>query len=326
METTAADALPGDDRSRTFAFQHKLFAVEGCYFAPINNNTEVAFHLPLGDLKGSIALPVLRAELKLTDDSTDARLLDIVEKSLRYVKEIRPNDSIPHELLDGSASWSVEEKHRITAHNRLTVQLVSWLTGGESVVVNVGQLEQLADDPTTKQRVQEAFIKIAERLGIGAARKHEVVSSIDTLARELSYVEALRDRYATVQAIAERLNVLQNLYKRDASIRNDIFRMQALIRTPIGNFDVVFAQVDAHTGEILSVLRNIPAQIKYIRDVRDELHHRLMLWDQIIESWSAVTVERSLEIEALLKETYRFLARNFALASDWPLAGRPGGR
>ena len=94
-------ALPGDDRSRTFAFEHKLFAVEGCYFALIQNSEEVAFHLPLGDLKGAIALPVLRAELKLASDGTDSRLLDIVEKSLRYVKEIRPNDSIPHELLDG---------------------------------------------------------------------------------------------------------------------------------------------------------------------------------------------------------------------------------
>src|SRR4051812_28499416 len=260
MASIEQTALPGDDRSRTFAFEHKLFAVEGCYFALIRNSEEVAFHLPLGDLKGAIALPVLRAELKLASDGTDSRLLDIVEKSLRYVKEIRPNDSIPHELLDGSASWSVEEKHRIIAHNRLTVQLVSWLTGGEAVVVNIAQLEQLAEDPNTKQRVQEAFVKIAERLGIGAARKQEVVTGIDTLARELSYVEALRDRYAEVQTLAERVNTLQNLYKRDASVRNDVFRMQALIRTPIGNFDAVFAQVDAQTGEILSVLRNIAAQ------------------------------------------------------------------
>lgn len=39
---------------------------------------------------------------------------------------------------------------------------------------------------------------------------------------------------------------------------------------------------------------------------------------------AAATVERSPDIEALLKDTYRFLARNFAISNDWPLAGRRG--
>ena len=30
------------------------------------------------------------------------------------------------------------------------------------------------------------------------------------------------------------------------------------------------------------------------------------------------------DIEALLKDTYRFLARNFSISNDWPLAGRRG--
>jgi hypothetical protein len=206
-------------------------------------------------------------------------------------------------LLDGTASWTVEEKHRTIARNRLTIQLVSWLTGGETLVVDLTQLEQIADDPKTKTRVQEAFTKAAEKLGLGGDRKQEVVDMIDKLARELSYIEALRDRYTQV-------------------IRNEIFRMQVLIRSPVADFDSMFTQADAQTGEILAVLRNIAAQTKFIRDMRDELHHRLMLWDEMINPWTAITVERSPEIEALLKDTYRFLARNFAISNDWPLAGR----
>jgi hypothetical protein len=318
--------LEEDDRSRTFAFEHKLFAVEGGYFAPVKDTLEPAFHLPLGDLKGAVTLPTLRVEFGIAKESRDGQLLDIVERGLRYVKEIRPNDSIPHELLDGTASWSVEERHKVIARHRLTMQLVSWMTGGESVIHDMLKLEQLADDPQTKQRVQEAFRRAAEKLGYGPERKQEVVDMIDVLARELSYIEALRDRYARIQYINTQLNFLSNLYKRDTSIRNEIFRMQALIRTPIANFDTMFNQCDAQTGEILAVLRNIAAQTKFIRDMRDELHHRMMLWDELIAKWDAITVDRSIEIEALLKETYRFLARNFALKSDWPLTTRPGGR
>jgi hypothetical protein len=321
--TPAADT-DSDDRSQTFKFDHKVFSMEGGYFSYVKNTQEAAFHIPLGDLKGSIAIPVLRSEFDLNPETKDGKLLGIVEKSLRFVREIRPNDSIPHELLDGTASWTVDEKHRTIARNRLTMQLVSWLTGGETLMVDMAQLEQLADDPQTKLRVQEAFARAAEKLGIGADRKQEVVDMIDKLARELSYIEALRDRYGRVQYINAQLAILSKLYKREPGVRNEIFRMQILIRPPVADFDTMFTQADAQTGEILAVLRNIGAQTKFIRETRDELHHRLMLWDEMIVPWSNITVERSAEIEALLKDTYRFLARNFAISNDWPLTGRRG--
>ena len=147
---------------------------------------------------------------------------------------------------------------------------------------------------------------------------------IDKLARELSYIEALRDRFGRVQYIGAQLHILSKLYKREPGIRNEVFRMQVLIRAPVADFDSMFTQADAQTGEILAVLRNIAAQTKFIRDMRDELHHRLMLWDEMINLWAITPTERSGEIEALLKDTYRFLARNFAVSNDWPLAGRPG--
>ena len=130
-------------------------------------------------------------------------------------EKIRPNDSIPHELLDGTASWTVEEKHRTIARNRLTVQLVSWLTGGDTLMVDLTQLEQISDDPKTKARVQEAFTKAAEKLGIRAERKQDVVDMIEKLARELSYIEALRDRYCRVQYISAQLMLLSKIYKRN---------------------------------------------------------------------------------------------------------------
>jgi len=326
--TPAAPPKPydpaSDPRSQLFSFEHKVFSMEGGYFAYMKDSQEAAFHIPLGDLKGAIALPVLRMEFDLKKETKDGYLLGIVEKSLRFVREIRPNDSIPHELLDGTASWAVEEKHRAIARNRLTMQLVSWLTGGETMIVDVAQLEQLSEDVQIKVRVQEAFTKAAEKLGLGADRKQEVVDMIEKLGRELSYIEALRDRFARVQYINAQLQMLSKIYKREPNIRNEIFRMQVLIRSPLTNFTTMFTQSDAQTGEILAVLRNIGAQTKFIREMRDDLHHRLMLWDEMINLWSTTTTERSVEIEALLKETYRFLARNFAVTNDWPLAGRQG--
>ena len=132
----------------------------------------------------------------------------------------------------------------------------------------------------------------------------------------------MRDRYTRVQYINAQLLLLSKIYKREPGIRNEIFRMQVLIHAPVADFDSMFTQADAQTGEILAVLRNIGPQTKFIREMRDELHNRLMLWDEMINPWSAITVEQSGEMESLLKDTYRFLARNFAVSNDWPLTGR----
>ncbi len=153
------------DGSTRFAFKHKVFSVEGCYFAADNKGEKPKFLMPMGEEMAAIALGSLRQEFGIAEDSSDGKLLDIVAKSLKYVQEIRPNDSIPQELLDGSASWSVEERHRVTAHARIKIQLATLLTGREDQVIQADQIEQLVDDPEIKRRVQEAFSVVAENWG-----------------------------------------------------------------------------------------------------------------------------------------------------------------
>ena len=79
----AAD-LASNDRSQTFAFEHKVFSMVGGYFAYVKDTKDAAFHIPLGDLKGAIALPILRTEFDLSPETNDGKLLGIVEKSLRF--------------------------------------------------------------------------------------------------------------------------------------------------------------------------------------------------------------------------------------------------
>src|SRR5262245_3084876 len=118
---TASPASAGStDRSTHFVFEHRVFKVEGAFFAPSKDSDEPLLHVVLGEIKGSMKLDSVREEFGIAADSSDGKLLGIVEKSLRYVKKIYPNDSIPREILDGSASWSVEDRHREIANSRLT--------------------------------------------------------------------------------------------------------------------------------------------------------------------------------------------------------------
>lgn len=311
---------PTPDRSTHFLFEHKVFAVKGARFAFPTDANEPAFFVTLGDLRAAIRLPALRGEFGIDPESPDGKLLAIVERSLRYVKEIRAGDSIPAEILDGSASWSVQERHRNIAKARLSVQITSWITGDDAIVVEETQLESLVDDPKIKERMQKAVSEIAVKLGIGVDRRQEVLDLIDDLARELAYIEALRERYGLVRMVVGKINLLSKLYRSDRTMVQEISRVRTLLLRPTEEFENIFAQVDAMTGEILPVLRKFDAQVQFIRQNRDDLHTKLMAWDPIFAIWERTEPVRGADAELAIKELYRFVARHFPQRQDWRVA------
>lgn len=311
-----AAASPGD-RSTNFVFEHKVFQLPRVYFAIAGDTGQALFYVGLGMINGALTLDALRAEFDIKHDSADSKLLGIIERSLKFAKKIRPGDSIPREILDGTASWSVEERHHEIAKSRLTYQLATWMSGNESVVADAYQLRKLVEDPEVKKRVVGAFESVAEKLGLGKDKKQEVIDRIDTLAGELAYIEALRERFGAVKAIQDKLNGCARLYNRDRQTVDEISRMQTLIRTPMKDFDKVFKSIQVETSEIVTVLQNLQARIDFIRGVRDELHSTLMKWDEIIALWKDLQMVRSDFHFVAFKKTYQFLAQKYRTGSDW---------
>lgn len=306
------------DRSTHFAFQHKVFSIKDAVFK-LSSTEEPLFHVNLGDLKCGIAIRSMRGEFGIRSDSDDGKLLDLIEKALRFVKEIRPGDSIPKELLDGSCSWSVQDRHRKLAHNRMTVQLASWLSGGESDINDASQLDKIANDPETKQRVQKAFAEAAEKIGLGRDRASEVIDRFETLARELAYIEALRERFQHVRLIMVKLAEMSQIYKQERAIMEELVRVQTLMRNPDGELQNDFGLVDAHTCEIVNMLKKIDMQLAFIRSNRDDLHYKLMKWDDLIGKWESTKIEKGEVLENLMRATYRFVAQHYPVRSNWQL-------
>lgn len=306
--------------STHFLFQSKVFSLPGGYFT-LHEHVEPVFAVHLGDVWGKIPFRTLRESFYIDDRSEDARLLGVVEKGLKYVKEIRPGDSIPRELLDGTASWRVEERHLTIARGRLTLQLVSWISGKEEMVTDPYELEKIVEDPQTKVRVQEAFSKLAKQFGIPEERKQEIVDKVDNLAREMSYIEALRERYGHIQKMMVKLAQSKRIFRSDQQLANDIARMVALAKQPLGHFDDLFNQVDGQTAEVMAMLSTFDAQVTFIRHMRDDLHTLLMLWDEMIDMWNGHDPERDTETESRLKRTYQFLAKNFLISKVWQRGG-----
>lgn len=311
------DGAPAPMRDTHFDFEHKVFSLPAAFFAQDANSKQAVLNILLGDLKASLPFPTLKESFQIAEDSHDSRLLETVAKGLQYVKQIRPGEKIPGELLDGSASWSVEDKHRLIAKGRLTVQLVSWITGSEMIVVNAEELEQIVEDPQTKTRLKAAFTGIAEKLGITENAEQYITDRIDDLTQELSYIEALRDRFRHIRAIDENMVRIAQIYRTDRTFCSEIQRMQGLIKKPLKQYDAIFEMADAQTGEVVGALKDFKTTVTFIRKIRDDLRARLLEWEELLQAWDGVPIERSQTIEQLHKMTYRFLASRFIESKVW---------
>ncbi|MEP3245226.1 MAG: hypothetical protein ABJN40_13780 [Sneathiella sp.] len=315
-EAEASDENGDVSPSTHFAFEHKIFGVKGAHFKLTHDTKEAALFVELGEMKGAIPIRSICQEFGIDKDSTDAELLNTISNSLKFVREIHPNDSIPTEILDGSASWCIEEIHKQIARGRITMQLISWLAGSEEIITNMGELEAIANDPETKNKVQNAFKEIAAKLGI---TKDDVVEKVDDVIRELAYIEALRSHYSHIKKIGTNIDRLRSVYKRDRGMMEDLSRIYALIEPVINSFDSTFDEMDAQTCEVLTILKNYGPTIEHIRRIRDDLHQRFMIWDDMIEGWKNLSAEEDPLVERQLKVTYRFLAQNFIQAQTWRL-------
>jgi hypothetical protein len=297
-----------------FAFQHKVFRFERAYFCLDSRSEEPVFHVQLGDLDAVLPFSTVRQEFSIEPDSSDGKLLDVVAKGLRYVKAIRPGDSIPRELLDGTASWSVEERHHLAAKRRIVTQLAALLEDDGGAVEALLQPEV---DGEARKRLQDVIGEIAEATGIGRDKRQTVIDRVEGFAREYSYVEALRDRSGELRKISAGLAQLARAYKSDPVMLQEVMRVQSLIRSPTAEIEGIFGRLDQQTADLTLVLKNYQSQVALVRRTRDDLHFRLRAWDEVIPKWHDEDMCVSPRTEQLVKETYRFAAFNFPQTKDW---------
>src|SRR3546814_16111019 len=87
------------------------------------------------------------------------------------------------------------------------IQGATWLGGEESIVLDLRELRRMAVDASVQERVRDGVTRLADALDLGAERRDEVLDIIDRFARELCYLEALRDRFSpAVVLVAKLLN------------------------------------------------------------------------------------------------------------------------
>ncbi len=309
-----------DQVPEAVVFEHHFFnAVAGSFFRKCEGDRGAVMVIPYESTIAELSMKGLKRELDLQPESADGLMLKVVEMALNYVPCIRINDKVPSELHSGKASWKISHNHRALAKARISMQLVSWLWGDENVVTDMSQLAMVAEDPNMKAKINEAFGKAAVHLGMRLDQREEVVNLVDELSEELAYIEALRSQFEFIQVVQERLFKLAEVYSNDRSQMETIIPAKRMCKGAFNDIQEEFADLDAQTGEIMAVLKNMTAQIKFIRKFRDDMYRRFWAWEELAEKWVLQPAQRSRFCEELILETYHFLAQRFLPQDEWEL-------
>ncbi len=319
MPTSDTIAVP-----TSCVLEHRAFSS----FGPVSFRRSPTDQAPvmvvqLGDREAMVPLRALQRELGIEDDSGDGRMLALIVEALDFVSSLAPGDKLPSEVLTGQASWQPDAVHLRLAAARIRMQLAAWL-GGEAEATALAEpqaMMTLAEDPTHRQKVQQAFARAAEELGLPDSS--EVVALVEDLARELGYIEALRDRLLRrVQEVCVRLELLFKGWRGDSSHLETLTQVRRLSALALRQISSRFDELDAQTGEVVSALRNAESQRVFIRSNRDWLYRSLLSWQPILTEWATPPLQLDETAWSLLARTYKFLAPRYMPVTEWTLMNR----
>ncbi len=316
---TPADTSPDSNdaskpqglRSTHFDFQARVFQAPGAHFALKGKAKEAMFAVDMGAGQAYISLKDLRKTFFIAEGSHDDQLINRATDGLKYVPDIRPGDEIPNEVLNGTASWTVAKRHKQIARDRIQVQLLSWMSGKPVSYGGQDDLQKILSSDENKKALVDAFKKAAVAMGLKENESEKVVDHIETLARELCYIEALRERTFEVRKIRKNLEVLKKIYNDDIRTSADISRIKTLLGMGLGEVDDILNNVDAESADVLGALMSINEVVASVRQARDDLHYILMEWDPVIDKWKNLALVRSQDIDRALSATYKLLAQRF---------------
>ncbi|MGE4063421.1 MAG: hypothetical protein AB7E79_08635 [Rhodospirillaceae bacterium] len=307
QENSAAPAL-ADGKTTTFVFSHILFKTPGARFVGAGGERTPMFAVDLGDTKGLLGIRAMKNQFKIPPGSADDKMIDLAVRSLRYVTEIRPGDNVPNEILTGRASWSIDSRHTEVARRRLEMQLLATVDSKEVKLRDTREITAYLEQPENKAKLREAFRGAAKAMGRKEDDYAYVLDKLTTFARELAYIEALREWFLQVGAILKKIQWVGKAYDGDRRVTGEVSQMRSLFMPVAREYRDIFTMVDAMSSDVVSALSSIHEKVGTVREARDKLHHLTLIWRDTVVQWRNCTPDNAVAYLNTARTTYRFLA------------------
>lgn len=306
-QDSGAPAL-ADGGTTTFVFSHILFRTPGARFVGAGAERTPMFSVDLGDTKGLLGIQAMKNQFKIPPGSHDDQMIDLAVRSLKFVAEIRPGDNVPNEILTGRASWMIDPRHTEVARKRLELQLLASVDPKEVKLRDTKEITAYLELPDNKAKLRQAFRAAAKAMGRPEDDYPYVLDKLTTFARELAYIEALREWFLQVGAILKKIQWVGKAYDGDRRLSSEVVQMRGLFMPVAQEYRDIFTKIDALTGDVVSALTSISDKVNAIRQGRDQLHNLTLIWRDIVVQWRNCTQDTAIRYLDTARATYRFLA------------------
>ena len=313
---TQPESAPKPDQC---LLSHPAFAMLGsiCFRKSVTDGAPVVI-VPLGEREVAVPIKALQRELQIEDDSADGKMLALIADALEYATCLFIGDKLPREVVDGGASWEPDARHEEVAKARLQRQLLAWLLSDASVeLLPADALMHLDDDDELRGQVQAAFAEAAKELNL--AGPNAVIEALEVVAKELAYIEALRERFLLpVSDIVRRIENIRPTRKNSDANRSEMHQqVERLSKVALHQIGQRFQNLDGNTGEVIATLRHAERQCSFIRANRDWLYRNARAWEQVLQDWAQASPDSDDQAWQLLARTYHFLAPRYMTTHEW---------
>ena len=299
-----------------FDFTNTVFRLPGARFVLRGRvgkaDRRAVFSVSLPEGEAIISIKSLCAEFNINSGSNDGDMLPIVEKALQFVEEVRSGDSIPSEIVDGTASWTISAKHSNLARERLQLRLLEWVTGEEIDCSDENVVRKIMGAPETKAKLRDAFRNAAVQLQIPKAE--DVIDRIEILVRELCYIEALREKSNKIREIRKILPLAAKKYSDDLRFQSAIKRCEVLAVEGERELFTQIAMVDVKFSSLMTVLKNVNDIIEEVRQARDVVRFLLFDWNPVFVLWEDIDLSHVKNFQVAIDSLYRHLMEKFPSA------------
>ncbi len=300
-----------------FNFVARVFQVDGVWFQYDETSGAAAFWVPMGAMTACIPVSRVMREFSIDPDGSDGHLLLRIEQALKYAPVIRPGDSIPSELIDGTASWKYEISHKLVAEGRLLWHLLRWAE--IDVLENPSPEELISFGQDEDQQKDRALAMLKITAQQEEYSEKELSEFMGQLSVDLAYIEALREHFSSIFQLQSNFARARQVCRGQKEAAEEFGRISTLTQKPLRLVREKFAQIDLILSSFDCALYEAEVVAEKIRKIRNQLHLESCKWQPIVADWNSV--KKPTDDLQLRRRIYHFLASQWPLENNWPQSG-----
>lgn len=306
----------------TVAFEHNFFSsFPNTQFRLDQDGQVPVVSFEMAEQQALLPFSGVKREFQIPEYTRDGVMLNAVAQSLKFVSILKVGDAIPSEVFAGTTSWTFQPQNLQAAKHRINAELVGWNLSIEVPRTDPVLMRQFVAQYVNDETIRYSLLRLAAHFGFAADGASRLAGTMDKIAHETAYIEALRERCAIVGGLGNKLMTYRRDFAGYPNVTAEVDPVIRLIRESMRSYRDKFEEADGWLGEVVTLFGDFASVRELMQGAREDLLQRLTPWDAVTQEWNELPLKDldTFEVIPRLRELYRFLAARYMAADDWEL-------